>query len=81
MQEHTAPILGRKAHQAPSVFQAENLLREARRQRSIPDGDIPAICILDPDGDLTEHLVAAGQAALHPQCGQLCPHHQPDGRR
>ncbi len=65
MPERQAPILAHKTYDAPSVFTVENLLREARRQRARPNGDIPAICILDPDGDLTEHLIAAGQAALH----------------
>ena len=36
----------------PTVFTAENLLREARRQKSIGLGRIPAVCVLDPDGDL-----------------------------
>ncbi len=60
------PILSNKVHHAPSVFTAENLLREARRQKSIPQGNVPAICILDPDGDIAHHLVSTGQAAVHP---------------
>jgi len=32
----------------------------------MPAGDIPAICILDPDGDLAQHLIATGRAAPHP---------------
>lgn len=65
MPHRQAPILAHKAYDAPSVFAVENLLREARRQRGVPDGPIPAICVLDPDGDLTEHLIATGQAAPH----------------
>ncbi len=60
------PILGHKVYQAPSVFTPENLLREARRQKSIENGNIPAICILDPDGDIAHYLVASGQATIHP---------------
>jgi uridine phosphorylase len=60
------PILNNKHYDSQSVFTAENLLREARRQKSIAEGTIPAICILDPDGDITTHLLATGQAAVHP---------------
>src|SRR5215217_1401132 len=60
------PILDNKNYTAPSVFTAENMLREARRQKSIIEGNIPAICILDPDGDIAHHLISTGQAALHP---------------
>jgi len=45
-----------KHYDEPSVFKPENLLREAKRQRNLPDGDIPAICLLDPDGDILEYL-------------------------
>jgi len=66
MQDGRAPILEHKAYDAPSVFEVDNLLREARRQRATPDGCIPAICVLDPDGDLAQHLIATGRAAPHP---------------
>ena len=46
------PILNNKVYRAPSAFTPENLLREARRQKSIPPGAVPRICVLDPDGDL-----------------------------
>ncbi len=57
-----APILNNKAFDAPSVFQAENLLREARRQKGLPDEPVPEICVLDPDGDLVRQLRADGRA-------------------
>jgi len=60
------PILDNKIYDEPSVFTAENLLREARRQKSITEGSIPTVCILDPDGDIAAHLMATGQAAVHP---------------
>ena len=66
MQDRRTPILEHKSYAAPSVFQVDNLLREARRQRATPDGCIPAICVLDPDGDLAQHLITTGRAALHP---------------
>ncbi|MCC7165655.1 MAG: nucleoside phosphorylase [Anaerolineae bacterium] len=60
------PILGNKFYDVASVFTAENLLREARRQKSLGEGDIPSICILDPDGDIADYLVRTGQAEVHP---------------
>ena len=56
------PILSGKYHEAPSVFTAEALLREARRQKRITDGTAPNICILDPDGDIVRYLLASGRA-------------------
>jgi uridine phosphorylase len=60
------PILDNKIYDAPFVFMAENMLREARRQKGIAEGSIPAVCILDPDGDIAAHLISTGQAEVHP---------------
>lgn len=60
------PILEKKFYDVSSVFTAENMLREARRQKSLVEGSIPSICILDPDGDIADYLVRTGQAARHP---------------
>ncbi len=57
---------------APSVFQPESLLREARRQRGLPLRNVPAVCALDPDGDLVRHLRRTGQA--RPSPGWACYH-------
>jgi uridine phosphorylase len=65
-------ILGLKRHAAPSVFQPQNLLREARRQRGLPDESVPAVCALDPDGDMVRMLRAAGRARRAP--GWACYH-------
>lgn len=46
----------------PSVFTPETVLREARRQKNLPDRSVPAVCLLDPDGDVVEHLCSTGQA-------------------
>ena len=59
------PILANKHFEAPSVFTPDNLLREARRQKSITLGTISKICILDPDGDIVQHLIATGQAQIN----------------
>jgi len=61
-----APILRDKYYQAPSVLTPENLMREARRQKDLPGGRVPSICILDPDGDLRAYLRATGRAMPHP---------------
>jgi len=50
------PILADKDYAEPSVFQPGNLLREARRQKRLPEGTIPEICVLDPDGDVLRGL-------------------------
>jgi uridine phosphorylase len=60
-----APILDHKHFAAPSVFTPESLLREARRQKNLRSDPVPAICILDPDGDLVDYLVATGHARHH----------------
>ena len=57
---------------APSVFRPEHLLREARRQKGLPDLDVPSVCVLDPDGDLVRHLRRTGQA--RPSPGWACYH-------
>ena len=54
-----------KNHQEPSVFKPENLLREARRQKTIPDCKIPEVCILDPDGDIVDYLIKSKKATLN----------------
>src|SRR5689334_6666938 len=55
------PILSNKSS-APSVFQPAALLREARRQKNVPAAEVPAVCILDPDGDIVRRLRAEGRA-------------------
>ncbi len=57
-----APLFAAKDYAAPSVFQPENLLREARRQKATPLGNIPAVCVLDPDGDIVRAIRADGRA-------------------
>ena len=59
------PLLSSKRYDEPSRFQVENLLREARRQRRLPDVPVPAMCLLDPDGDVVRHLSATGDATRH----------------
>ena len=60
------PILSNKHYTEPSVFTAENLLREARRQKSVARANVPRICVLDPDGDILRWLVATHRAERDP---------------
>src|ERR1041385_9355784 len=72
-EERPAPtILTAKQHEAPSIFLPANLLREARRQRGLPDEPVPAVCALDPDGDIVRHVRSAGTA--HKAAGWACYH-------
>jgi len=66
------PILIGKDFAAASVFEPENLLREARRQRGLSSGKVPDICILDPDGDIVRALRNAGRTRRSP--GWACYH-------
>jgi len=58
------PIVSGKEFTVPSVFEPDNLLREARRQKSIPEAKVPEICMLDPDGDILRVLRREGRASL-----------------
>jgi hypothetical protein len=68
----TPPILLNKNYGAPSIFQPENLLREARRQKHLPDVSVPEVCLLDPDGDIVHYLAAIGRGRRH--VGWACYH-------
>lgn len=56
------PILDQKDPSSHSVFQPAALLREARRQKGLPAVDVPAVCILDPDGDIVRRLRVDGRS-------------------
>lgn len=72
MTDEASPLLAAKGYDQPSVFEPANLLREGRRQRGRPDLPVPAVCLLDPDGDVVRHLTATGRAREHP--GWACYH-------
>jgi uridine phosphorylase len=55
-------ILDEKDTSAVSVFLPGALLREARRQKGLAAVDVPAVCILDPDGDIARGLRQTGQS-------------------
>lgn len=70
------PILRDKYPSAASAFTPQNLLREARRQKGVPDTPVPEVCILDPDGDIVRYLRATGRA--RPAEGWACYHSEMD---
>ena len=59
------PILRSKMYDHASLFEPENMMREARRQKDIPQGQLPSICILDPDGDILSNLLANNNAEIN----------------
>ncbi|MBI2318493.1 MAG: nucleoside phosphorylase [Betaproteobacteria bacterium] len=58
------PILDHKDYAAPTAFSPDALLREARRQKGIALGTVPAVCVLDPDGDLVRQLTRQGRGCV-----------------
>jgi uridine phosphorylase len=69
---HDLPLLAAKEYAAASLFEPANLLREARRQKNLPDVAVPAVGLLDPDGDIVRNLAATGRGRRHP--GWACYH-------
>src|SRR5271157_4961316 len=67
-----SPLLDAKDYAAPSVFRADNLLREARRQKGLPAEPVPDVCVLDPDGDIVRLLRQERRA--EPMLGWACYH-------
>jgi hypothetical protein len=64
--EGASPLTARTDHVKPSVFRPESLLREARRQKGLPAGRVPPLCVLDPDGDMVAHVRRHHAAAPSP---------------
>lgn len=61
-----SPLLSKQDYKEHSVFKPQNLLREARRQKGLPECDIPEVCVLDPDGDMVSYLNKSGRASVNP---------------
>lgn len=70
--QDSPPILADKHYDSHSAFTPENLLRDARRQKSTSLQRVPDICLLDPDGDIVRRLQADGRARRHD--GWVCYH-------
>lgn len=67
-----APLLQRRDFAEASAFRPENMLREARRQKNLGDALVPAIVLLDPDGDIVDHVLA--EKAAHRSPDWACYH-------
>ena len=63
--DSTPPILDHPIGQ-PSAFTAKFLIEDLRRTRNVPIGEVPPVCILEFDGDLTDWLVQQGMAKPFP---------------
>lgn len=72
MTREPSPLLVGKDHEAPSLFEPANLLREARRQRALAEVPVPRVAMLDPDGDVVRYLAASGRGRRHD--GWACYH-------
>jgi uridine phosphorylase len=59
-----APILLAKDAAAPSVFSPETVLTAAKRQKHLSALRVPAVCVLDPDGDIVRWVKRTGSATL-----------------
>lgn len=62
----SVPLIARTDHGEASLFLPESLLREARRQKGLAAGQVPPVCLLDPDGDIVAHLKQAGGLTRSP---------------
>jgi len=60
------PLLSGKRYDEATVFTPENLLREGRRQLSVPEGAVAPVCVLDPDGDILRYLDKNGRVKANP---------------
>jgi uridine phosphorylase len=72
MSQQSSPGWRPHDHAQASVLRPEHLLREARRQKGLPERNVPEVCVLDPDGDLVRFLRRTGQAPTCP--GWACYH-------
>jgi uridine phosphorylase len=64
MRDDSKPPILDHALDQPSAFTARNLMDDVRRSRQVPSGNVPPVCILEFDGDLTDGLVRDGIARL-----------------
>jgi uridine phosphorylase len=70
--DEICPLRAGKDYGSASLFEPANLLREARRQKGLAEVPVPAVGLLDPDGDIVRHLVETGRGRRHP--GWACYH-------
>jgi uridine phosphorylase len=63
MMSDSTPLLGHPLD-APSAFKPEDLMQAVRAERGLLAESVPALCVLDFDGDLSDELVRDGTASL-----------------
>jgi uridine phosphorylase len=61
-----------KSYEQASLFDPTKLVREARRQLALTDDNVPAVVVLDPDGDLLRHV--RGSRGAQPVAQWACYH-------
>jgi len=66
MMSSESPLQNNKHYLSPAIFTPTGLLREARRQKAVPPGEVPAVCVLDPDGDILACLLEKELAKPNP---------------
>jgi uridine phosphorylase len=58
----TTPLLGHPLD-APSMFRPADLMQAVREARGLTDAPVPAVCVLDFDGDLSDGLMRDPEVA------------------
>jgi uridine phosphorylase len=71
MTDDSIPLLQHALHSA-SAFTPERLMDAVRRERGLPNEPVPALCVLDFDGDLSDRLAEDGVTA--PMASWACFH-------
>jgi uridine phosphorylase len=71
MDPASSPLL-QHALASPSAFTPERLMAAVRAERGLTSQAVPSLCVLDFDGDLSDHLAAQGLAA--PWSSLVCFH-------
>jgi uridine phosphorylase len=59
MTDDSLPLLQHALH-SPSAFTPERLMNAVRLERRLPNEPVPALCVLDFDGDLSDRLAEDG---------------------
>lgn len=59
MTSDSLPLFGHRLNQ-PSAFTPERLMEAVRAERGLPEQPVPSLCVLDFDGDLSDHLAEQG---------------------
>ena len=61
----TIPLLNHSLHR-PSAFSPDSLIAAVREERGLKANRVPAVCVLEFDGDLTDWTGMSGAAEGSP---------------